>query len=73
MTKISSSVRGVGYLLLAMLILSLQNIAVKWIGGEYSVLEIVTFRSLIALPLTILIFRMEGSHGLPRTQQPRLE
>ena len=54
MMKISPSVKGVGFLILAMLILSLQNIAVKWIGGNYSVLEIVTFRSLTALPFTLL-------------------
>lgn len=73
MIKTNSNVKGILFLLLAMLILSLQNIAVKWIGGEYSVLEIVTFRSLIALPLTIVIFRMEGNRGLPKTQQHTLE
>jgi drug/metabolite transporter (DMT)-like permease len=73
MTKVSSSVKGVGSLVLAMLILSLQNIAVKWIGGEYSVLEIVTLRSLTALPFTLLFYRYEGGRGLPTTQQHRLE
>lgn len=73
MTKISSSVKGIGFLLLAMLILSLQNIAVKWIGGDYSVLEIVTFRSLTALPFTLLFCRYEGRRGLPTTQQHKLE
>ena len=43
-----------------MLIFSLQDIAVKWIGGDYPVLEIVTFRSMMALPLTLLLFRYEG-------------
>jgi drug/metabolite transporter (DMT)-like permease len=56
-----------------MLIFSLQDIAVKWIGGDYSVLEIVTFRSLTALPLTLLFFRYEGGRGLPTTQRHRLE
>jgi drug/metabolite transporter (DMT)-like permease len=73
MNKISSNVQGVGFLVLAMLIFSLQDIAVKWIGGDYPVLEIVTFRSLIALPLTLLLFRYEGGEGLPTTQRHGLE
>jgi S-adenosylmethionine uptake transporter len=73
MEKISSNIRGIGFLLLAMLIGSLQAVAVKWIGGNYSVLEIVTFRSLVALPITLLFFRLEGKKGLPTTSQPKLQ
>ena len=73
MTKMSANVKGVSFLVLAMLIISLQNIAVKWIGGDYSVLEIVTFRSLVALPCTLLFYRYEGQRGLPTTQQHKLE
>ena len=73
MTKTSSNVKGVSFLVLAILIFSLQNIAVKWIGGDYSVLEIVTFRSLIALPCTLLFYRYEGKRGLPKTQRHKLE
>ena len=60
MTETSSNVKGISFLVLAMLIISLQNIVVKWIGGDYPVMEIVIFRSLIALPCTILFFRFEG-------------
>lgn len=56
-----------------MLIFSLQDIAVKWIGGDYSVLEIVVFRSLIALPCTFFFLRYEGIQGLPTTQRFGLE
>ena len=73
MTNTSSNIRGVGFLVLGMLIFSLQDIAVKWIGGDYPVLEIVTFRSLIALPLTLLFFRYEGGRGLPTTKRYKLE
>ncbi len=58
---------------LALLILSLQSIAVKWIGGDYSIMEIVLFRSFVALPITILLYRMEGKRGLPTTQRHKLE
>jgi drug/metabolite transporter (DMT)-like permease len=73
MNKISSNIQGVGFLVLGMLIFSLQDVAVKWIGGDYPVLEIVTFRSLVALPLTLLLFRFEGGRGLPTTQRRKLE
>ena len=73
MTTTNSNLKGIGFLLLAMLIGSLQSVAVKWIGGNYSVLEIVTFRSLVALPITILFFRLEGGKGLPNTSQPKLQ
>jgi drug/metabolite transporter (DMT)-like permease len=72
-TKINSNLKGIGFLLLAMLIGSLQSVAVKWIGGNYSVLEIVTVRSLVALPITLLFFRLEGGKGLPTTSQPTLQ
>lgn len=73
MTKTSSNVKGVSYLMLAMLILSLQGIAVKWIGGDYSIMEIVMFRSFVALPITIILYRLEGKRGLPTTQQHMTE
>lgn len=68
-----SNLKGIGFLLLAMLIGSTQAAAVKWIGGNYSVLEIVTFRSLVALPITVLFFRLEGGKGLPTTKQHTIQ
>lgn len=73
MNKISANIQGVGFLVLGTLIFSLQDIAVKWIGGDYPVLEIVTFRSLVALPITLLFFRLEGGRGLPATKRHELE
>ncbi len=73
MKSISGTLQGVSFLVLAMLIFSLQDIAVKGIGGDYPILEIVLFRTLIALPLTLLFFRLEGGRGLPKTRQLGLE
>ena len=73
MKTTGSSIQGIAALVLAMFIFSLQDIAVKWIGGDYPVLEIVVFRSLIALPCTFLFLRYEGIRGLPTTQQYGLE
>lgn len=68
-----SNIKGISFLLLAMLIISLQNIAIKWIGGDYPVLEIVILRNLVALPFTLLFFRYEGGRRLPTTQRHKLE
>ncbi|MEZ4630471.1 MAG: DMT family transporter [Deinococcales bacterium] len=73
MNKLSNNVQGIIFLVLAMFILSLQDIAIKWIGGAYPVLEIVLFRNLMALPCTLLLFRFEGGRGLPSTQRHVLE
>lgn len=73
MTTTNANAKGIGFLLIALLIGSLQSVAVKWMGGNYSVLQIVTLRTLIALPFALLFFRLEGRRGLPTTQQPKLE
>lgn len=73
MRVIRSDIRGVGFLVLGMLIFSLQDVAVKWMGGDYPVLEIVLLRSLVAIPLTLLFFRLEGGRGRPATRRHRLE
>lgn len=70
---LGAGVRGVVFLVLGLFIFSLQDIAIKFIGGHYPVLEIVVFRSLVAIPLTLAMFRMEGGRGLPKTQQHRRE
>src|SRR5215217_4157578 len=64
---------GVGSLVLGILIFSLQDIAVKGMGGNYPILEIVIIRGLVAMPLTLLFFRLEGRRGLPTTKQYKLE
>lgn len=73
MTTTNSNPKGIGFLLLAILIISTQSIAVKWLGGSYPVLEMVVLRNLVALPFTLLFFWREGQHGLPKTKQFKLE
>jgi drug/metabolite transporter (DMT)-like permease len=46
---------------------------VKWLGGNYPVLEMVVLRNLVALPFTLLFFRYEGRRGLPTTQRFKIE
>lgn len=71
--KLSENIRGITFLFLAVLVISIQNIVIKWIGGDYSALQIVVLRSVVALPFTVLFYRFEGKRGLPTTQRPRLE
>jgi drug/metabolite transporter (DMT)-like permease len=73
MKTTNKNLLGVGSLVLAILIFSLQDIAVKWMGGSYPVLEIVIFRTVIAMPATLFFFRMEGGKGLPTTKRYKLE
>lgn len=73
MAKENKNVQGILFLLLAMLIISLQSVAVKGLGGHYPVLQMVVLRNLVALPFTLLFFRLEGRQGLPATSRFRLE
>ena len=73
MTKMNSNVKGIFFLVLATFVISIQNIAIKWIGGDYSALEIVAFRSLVALPATLIFYRYEGQRGLPKTKNLKLQ
>lgn len=73
MKTLSDNLQGIFYLSTGIFIFSLQGIAVKWIGGDYSIMEIVLFRSMVAMPVTLLFFRFEGGKGFPRTKQARLE
>ena len=69
----NNTIRGVSFLVLSLLIFSLQDIAVKWIGGNYPVSEIVLFRSIVALPVALLFARAEGQRGLPTSRRRTLE
>jgi drug/metabolite transporter (DMT)-like permease len=71
--KTNANLQGAGYLILSLLIFSLQDVAVKSFGGHYSVMQIVLLRSITALPFTLVFFRREGGRGLPKTQQHTLE
>jgi drug/metabolite transporter (DMT)-like permease len=69
----NKNIKGILFLIGALLVGSMQGVAVKWIGGNYSALQIVTFRSLVALPATLIFFRREGGLGLPKTKNYKLQ
>jgi drug/metabolite transporter (DMT)-like permease len=68
MAKTSSNIKGILFLLIGHLILSIQGIAAKGFSSDYPILEMVLFRSAVALPTCLVIFRMEGHRGLPKTK-----
>ena len=69
----NNNIKGIFFLVSAAFVISIQNIAIKWMGGDYSALEIVAFRSLVALPATLIFYRYEGQRGLPKTQNLKLQ
>ena len=69
----ANNLKGILFLIVAILTFSLQDIAVRWMGGNYPVLEIVIFRSIVAMPCTLLFFYYEGKRGLPKTTRYGLE
>ena len=71
MNTTTNAIRGVGFLVLSLLIFSLQDVAIKWIGGSYPVSEIVLFRSIVALPAALLFVRAEGQRGAQSIDQLR--
>ena len=73
MSRPNANLLSAGFLVLGMFVFSLQDIAVRTIGGDYSVLQVVTLRSLVALPATLIFFRREGGEGLPTTRQHKLQ
>ena len=64
----NKNIKGILFLISAAFVISIQNIVIKWMGGDYSALEIVALRSMVALPATLIFYRYEGKRGLPKTK-----
>ena len=39
----------------------MQDITLKWMDGSYPILGIVIFRTQVAMPVTLVLFRVEGA------------
>ena len=72
-SKLDHNIKGIAALVLGIFIFSLQGVVIKTIGGHYPVLEIVLLRSLVAMPFTLMFYRMEGKRGLPQTKRMGME
>ena len=67
------NVMGAAFVVLGMFTFSFQNMAIKSISADYPVLQIVVFRSFVAIPAAYALMRLEGQRGWPVTTKPMLE
>lgn len=54
-TAEDSTIRGVLFLVAGVSIFSFQDVAIKWLSGDYTVHEIMLVRSIVAMPAIVLI------------------
>jgi drug/metabolite transporter (DMT)-like permease len=64
---------GVALVIAGATLFSIQDVIIKFISGRYPVHEIVFVRSLLAVPLMVLIARLEGELGRLRTGQAGMQ
>jgi S-adenosylmethionine uptake transporter len=65
----SGAAPGIACIVAAMMMLSLQDSIVKWLGATYALHQIVLIRSLIAASLTLVALAAAGRLALLRTQR----
>jgi len=63
---------GIGFMLLGMLCISLNDLTIKLLSGGYPLHQIVFTRSAVGLLLTLGMLKIEGGWTLLRTRQPGL-
>jgi len=66
-------VKGIAFLVTAMFFFSVQDVVIKSLSGDLAAHQIVFVRSLIALPLVLVIARIEGGLGLLYTRRLGLQ
>ena len=60
---------GIAYVVAGVTVFSVQDVIIKWLSGDYPVLEIVFVRSLVSLPLLFALASLRGGQRL-RTAKP---
>lgn len=68
----SRPVAGIVFILVGMMAISVNDMLIKALSGDYALHQIVFTRSAIGLMLTLAIVRMEGGFAILRTQTPWL-
>jgi S-adenosylmethionine uptake transporter len=66
--RLDRPLSGIAYVVAGVTIFSIQDVIIKWLSGDYPVLEIVFVRSLVAL---LLLFAMAGLRGGERLRVAR--
>ena len=63
---------GIFCIVSGMFVILLNDVIIKWISGDYPIHQIVLIRSLIAIPITLLIVRFDGGWQGLKTKRPLL-
>ncbi|SHF79316.1 Threonine/homoserine efflux transporter RhtA [Modicisalibacter ilicicola DSM 19980] len=66
----SPTLLGIAYMCLGVLFLALGDAVAKWLGESYAPVQIVFFRTLVAVPLIVLIARFNGGIRTLGTRRP---
>ena len=70
--RIDNPVIGFSAMMLSILLFSLMDASVKWLGASYPTTQIMFFRCAVALLPILVIIWMRGGIGILRTQQKKL-
>lgn len=65
-----ATLKGILYMCAGVLCLALGDAITKWLGASYSPLQIIFFRTLVSLPLIVLIARFNGGIRKLGTKRP---
>lgn len=68
----NSPALGVAFMLVGMFCISLNDLVIKMLSGDYPLHQIVLTRSTVGLALTLVFLRLEGGWRLLRTGRPGL-
>lgn len=72
MTQTHSPAAGIGFMIAGMFFISVNDMLIKGVSGDYPLHQVVMIRSVIGLAFTLVFMQIEGGFHLLRVQQPRL-
>ncbi len=63
---------GIGFILLGMLCISINDMVIKQLSGDYPLHQLIFARSAIGIMFSLVILQFEGGFAMLRTRQPGL-
>ena len=63
---------GISCAITGVVAMSVMDVVIKWLSPDYPLHEIVLFRTVIALLLTLIVVHFEGGLSLLKTKRPKL-
>lgn len=68
----AGSSAGIGFIVLAMVAISINDMLIKQLSGDYALHQIVFIRSAIGIVFSLILVQMEGGWAILRTKAPGL-